>query len=223
MQADADLAAKVKALRWFHQMDLGNGVVTNGITSMQVLKAQADVYFSRGVAGKSVIDIGCWDGFNSFEAKRRGARRVLATDHFTWGEIGWGERASFELARSILCPEVEVMDIDLPEISEKTVGRFDVVLFLGVLYHLQNPFAGLQIAASICDETLIIETHLDALEVKEAAAIFYPDNFDGDWTNWWGPNPACVVGMMHRLKFDCEHVSHPVHKNRGVFFAKRRR
>jgi tRNA (mo5U34)-methyltransferase len=223
MYSRGELESRVNALPWFHQIDFGNGIISPGVTPLKVLKAQADVYFSRSIAGKSVLDVGCWDGFNSFEAKRRGARRVLATDHFTWSDIGWGKRESFDLARSVLCPDVEVMDIDLPEISEKTVGRFDVVLFLGVLYHLPNPFAGLQIAASVCDEWIVIETHLDALHVRQPAAIFYTDGHAGDWTNFWGPNPACVTGMMHRLKFDCEHLPHPVHKNRGIFFATRRR
>ena len=218
-----DLQARVNALPWFHQLDLGNGILTPGKTLLHVLKARADVYFSRGIAGKSVIDIGCWDGYNSFEAKRRGASRVLATDHHVWSGKPYASRDSFELARAVLATEVEVMDIDLPDIGERTVGRFDVVLFLGVLYHLPNPYAGLQIAASICDELLVVETHLDALDVKQPAAIFYPRGFGGDGSNWWGPNPACVLGMLQRLSFSAEYVPDPVLDGRGIFFASRKR
>src|SRR5437868_6401458 len=138
------LEDRVNSLPWHHQIDFGQNVLSPGTTAIDVLRQQADVYFKYGVADMSVIDIGCWDGYNSFEAHTRGARRVLATDHFAWSDRCWGDRASFELARAHLAPEVEVLDIDLPDLSVESVGSFDVVLFLGVLYHLRHPLAELE-------------------------------------------------------------------------------
>jgi len=72
------LRQEVNALPWFHEIDLGDGVVTPGRTSLKSLRALADMFFQHGVAGKSVLDIGAYDGFFSLDAKRRGASRVLA-------------------------------------------------------------------------------------------------------------------------------------------------
>jgi tRNA (mo5U34)-methyltransferase len=89
------LRNQVNLLNWFHSLDFGNGVVTKGLISAEILKAQADIYFPSSLEDKSVVDVGCWDGFNTFEAIRRGAKRVVAADHFVWHH---GSRAAFDLA-----------------------------------------------------------------------------------------------------------------------------
>ncbi len=213
----------VDTLPWHHQIDFGGGVLTPGMTPLDVLDQQAEIYFKDGVAGLSVIDVGCWDGYNSFEARRRGAARVLATDHFAWSPDCWGDRRAFELARERLAPEVEVMDIDLPEITPEAVGVFDVVLFLGVLYHLRHPFAMLEHISRVCGTFIVVETHLDALDLDRPAMIFYPTNeLANDPTNWWGPNPACVRAMLLDVGFPrVEYAPHPVHPNRGIFHGYR--
>ena len=90
----SDLQQAVNELRWFHSIDFGDGLVSQGGIPLAVLNAQADIYFPHGLEGKTFLDIGCWDGFNSIEAHRRGAARVLATDHFAWTSRCWGDRAS---------------------------------------------------------------------------------------------------------------------------------
>jgi tRNA (mo5U34)-methyltransferase len=125
LPSDAGAAGTCGSLPWFHQLDLGGGVITPGVTSNAVLQAQADEYFKGGIGGLSVLDLGCWDGFNSFEAKRRGATRVLATDRFAWRN-GPGSRESFELAREQLGLEVEMFEIDVDDLSPTTLGNFDL-------------------------------------------------------------------------------------------------
>ena len=75
---------------WFHSHVFPDGEAVRGEKPIEVLRKEADVVFRHGVAGKSVLDIGAWDGWFSFEAERRGASRVLATDHYCWGGPGWG-------------------------------------------------------------------------------------------------------------------------------------
>jgi tRNA (mo5U34)-methyltransferase len=217
------LADRVRALPWFHEIDFGDGLRSAGSTPLDVLRQQAALYFKDGVTGLSVIDVGCWDGFNSFEAMRRGASRVLATDHFAWSDSCWGARESFELARAHLAPEVEVLDIDVLDITEATVGRFDVVLFCGVLYHLRDPLGALERMSALCDRTIVVETHLDALEYDRPMMVFYPGReLADDPTNWWGPNPACVIAMLQSAGFGrVEYTEHPVHETRGIFHAHR--
>ncbi len=221
---NANLKSRIAALPWHHQIDFGNGVLTHGNTKIDVLRAQADIYFKSPVHGKSVLDIGCWDGFNSFEAHRRGAARVLATDHFAWSPACWGKREAFELARAHVAPAVEVMDIDLPDLSVQSVGKFDVVLFCGVFYHLRHPLFTLERLSHLVNETLIVETHMDALDEIRPAMIFYPNaELANDPTNWWGPNPALVEAMLKDVGFPCvEYVQHPMYASRGIFHAHRR-
>ena len=95
-----DLAKQAEAIRWYHTIDLGGGVVTKGTDNTAVRLAQLSLPAS--FAGLSVIDIGAWDGFFSFEAERRGASRVVAADYFSWHGAGWGSKAGFELARQTL-------------------------------------------------------------------------------------------------------------------------
>ena len=91
--------------------------------------------------GLTVLDIGAWDGFFSFECERRGASRVVAADYYSWHGPGWGTKAGFQLAREALGSRVEDVDIDVMDLSPERVGTFDVVLFLGVLYHLRHPLS----------------------------------------------------------------------------------
>lgn len=206
-------------------MDFGSGVLSPGAKKLDVLRAEADVYFKPGIAGKSFLDIGCYDGFNSFEAHRRGASRVLATDHFVWSDRGGGDRRSFETARDHFAPAVEVLDIDLPDMSESVIGRFDIVLFAGVLYHLRHPFAMLEKLAPLALETFIVETHLETTGERRPAMVFYPGaELNSDRTNWWGPNRACVEAMLRDVGFDdIAYQNHPTYgPARGVFHARRR-
>jgi tRNA (mo5U34)-methyltransferase len=214
-----DLRREINQLPWFHQIDFGDGILSPGVSRIELLRSQADVYFRQGIEGKSFLDIGCWDGFNSFEAKRRGANRVLATDHYAWSEQCWGDRRSFDLARAHLAPDVEVMDIDLADLTPSRVGQFDVVLFAGVLYHLRHPLQGLEIVAKLVKSTLIVETHLDALDQNRPMMVFYPGTeLGGDGSNWWGPNQACVEAMLRDVGFpQIDFTSHPNGPGRGIF------
>lgn len=95
---------------WFHQIDLGSGIITPDDSDINAQRKNADIYFGCGVQGCSVLDIGAWDGFYSFEAERRGASDVLAVDKFCWGGGGVGNRKAFELAREVLNSRVPRYD-----------------------------------------------------------------------------------------------------------------
>jgi tRNA (mo5U34)-methyltransferase len=220
---DAELRTKINQISWHHQIDFGNGVTSPGSTKLDVLHKQADVYFKDEITGKTFLDIGCWDGFNSFEAYRRGASRVLATDHYAWSDECWGSRDAFEIARAHLAPSIEVMDIELSELTLERIGNFDVVLFAGVFYHLRHPFQELERLAQLAKSTFIVETHLDALDQDRPAMIFYPGReANNDPSNWWGPNPACIIAMLHDVGFPkVDYTPHPVYPARGIFHGCR--
>jgi tRNA (mo5U34)-methyltransferase len=194
------LAEQVAKLWWYHSIDLGNGIVTPGYDhsalKLQVLGIPADL------TGKSVLDVGAWDGFFSFEAERRGALDVLATDHFCWGGGGCGTKAGFDLAHKVLRSRVRAKQIDVLDLAPEAVGLFDLVFFLGVLYHMRHPLLALERVASVTRKQLILETHVDILDCPRPAMAFYPgDELCKDATNWCGPNPSMLDAMLRTVGF----------------------
>src|SRR5690242_16401292 len=140
----AELRAKADAIRWYHTIDLGGGLTTKGVDDTPLRLAR--MALPASLAGLPVLDVGAWDGSRSFEAERRGASRVVATDYYSWHGAGWGTgkgKAGFELAHAALKSRVESIDVDVMDLTPERVGTFDVVLFLGVLYHLRNPLLAL--------------------------------------------------------------------------------
>src|SRR5437867_4359285 len=193
------LRKEVAQVRWMHRIDLGCGIITPGDdNSPRKLKRLG---LPESLAGKTVLDVGAWDGFFSFEAERRGASRVVASDFYSWHGVGWGTnagKAGFELARAALGSRVEDVDIDVMELSPERVGTFDVVLFLGVLYHMRHPLLALERVASVTRRLLILETVVDMIGFRRPAMAFYPEReLNNDPTNWWGPNVLAVQGMLH--------------------------
>ena len=195
------LRREVEKIKWWHRIDLGRGIVTPGVDVTP--QRLAEIRMPEILSGFTVLDIGAWDGFFSFEAERRGARRVLATDSFCWNGGGWGTKAGFELARRALRSKVEDKWIEVLDLSPDTVGVFDLVLFLGVLYHMKHPLLALERVASVTGRHLIMQTQVDLVAVKRPAIAFYPTTeLNGDPTNWSGPNPAAVIAMLHHVGFD---------------------
>jgi tRNA (mo5U34)-methyltransferase len=190
----------VDAISWYHRMTLPGGIVTPGESDTS--RGLPRLRLPERLDGLSVLDIGAWDGFYSFEAKRRGAARVLATDSYSWTGPGWGSKAGFLLAREALGLEVEDLDIDVMELSPERVGRFDVVLLLGVLYHLKDPITAVERAASITDRLLIVETvtNLTWLPVP-AARLFVGSELNDDDTNWWAMNAPALQALLKGTDF----------------------
>jgi tRNA (mo5U34)-methyltransferase len=203
---ETELRRRVESVRWFHSMELAPGVSTRGAQGAP-RNGTAETLRRLGLppsfAGKTVLDVGAWDGFFSFEAERRGATRVLATDNFSWGGGGWGTQDGFLLAREALGSKVEDQRIDPLELSVDRVGTFDVVFFFGVLYHVQNPLLVLERVAAVCKELLIVETYIDQRMGEDyPAMVFYPGSeLSNDPTNWWGPNARCVEAMLRTVGF----------------------
>ncbi|MSO78488.1 MAG: DUF1698 domain-containing protein [Acidimicrobiia bacterium] len=206
MNPDA-LRTEVNDIVWWHTIDLGNGIITPGRDETPARWPLLGL--PESLAGLSVLDIGAWDGFYSFEAERRGAARVVAADEFAWQQLGTGRRG-FDCAHRALGSEVEAREVDVLDLSPETAGgTFDLVLFLGVLYHLRDPITALERVASVTSDRLVLETHVDLLGVREPAAAFYPDKeLYGDATNWWGPNLPALFGMLEVAGFADATVVH---------------
>jgi tRNA (mo5U34)-methyltransferase len=233
---DAQLIEEINAIPyWWHSIDLGNGVVTpgrmaalSGMDGRECMQRAFNLLQLPDVAGKSVLDIGAWDGYYSFEAERRGASRVVALDHYVWS-IDWDAAArtpgtapldqrpgvwqperlpgkrGFDLAHRELGSSVESVVGDFMAMDLEPLGKFDVVLFLGVLYHLHNPFAAVERLRQVTGGTVVIESEAAAFpgyEHKALAEFFESDELAGDSTNWWSPNVNTLTGMCRAAGFE---------------------
>jgi tRNA (mo5U34)-methyltransferase len=196
----AQLRKAVEGIKWFHTIDLGQGVVTPGFDrSPEKLER---ICLPADMSGRSVLDVGAWDGFFSFECERRGATRVLATDHFAWHAQASGGKAGFELARRVLGARVEDRDIDVMDLAPERVGAFDIVLLLGVLYHLKNPVEAVRRVASVCRQLLVLETEVDLLWFPRPAVAFHLSHrLRGDDTNACAPNVSWLIEMLQNEGF----------------------
>jgi tRNA (mo5U34)-methyltransferase len=219
---------------WWHSIDLGKGVVTKGHKSAEGLQSELKAMRLPNLQGKTVLDIGAWDGFYSFEAERSGAKRVVALDHYDWAldlpnvmaywrecnELGISfdpenEVAQLNLrdlpgmlgyktAHRALGSKVETVVEDFMESDPNKLGTFDVVLYLGVLYHMQNPLLSLQRLAALTKGMVVIETEAIALPGNEQRAyceFFEGTELNGDSSNWWAPNERAVAGMCRAAGF----------------------
>lgn len=218
----ADIADEAASHFWFHSIDLGNGIVTKGLKTPQVMAVEFANTFSRlDLRGKTVLDIGAWNGGFSLEALRRGAAAVTALDY--WSRPDWETgRASFEFMARVTDRHFAMIDIDLdaPDLDLSSLGRFDIVLFLGVFYHLIDPIAVLRQIGPIVGEALVVETHVEPVSPDRPAMVFYPGaELDGDPTNWWGPNRACVIELLQLVGFRRVENAPGSNYKREVFLA----
>ena len=181
---------------WWHSIDLGDGRVTPGVHRLEELRDNyARFGLPEDLRGKRLLDIGAWDGFYSFEAERHGAE-VVSVDV-------WRPETFFE-ARRALNSRAEHHEMSVYELSRDRMGAFDIVLFLGVLYHLKHPLLGLERVCEMTRDAAIIETHAvdNIFDTPLPVMEFYEiDALAGQYDNWWGPNCECVVQMARAAGF----------------------
>jgi tRNA (mo5U34)-methyltransferase len=186
---------KAEAIKWWHRMDLGDGVITSGPDPAEE-KGKIWELTPEMFEGKTVLDIGAWDGYFSFLAEGYGAKEVTALDI--------GTKPGFELAHEIYKSKVKYVTMDIMKASPENLGIFDVVLYPGVLYHMKFPYLCLHKVAELVKEggTLFVETHTSQIPNQWPVMMFYPNKeLANDATNWWGPNHRCVVEMLKTLEF----------------------
>lgn len=211
---------------WWHSIDLGNGIVTKGVKTLEIMQLEYENTFSKlDLAGRTVLDVGAWNGGFAIEAWRRGASSVTGLDHYTWNDSFFRGRDTFELVSGITGANLKALDRDLddPRLDLSDLGVFDVVLWLGVFYHLRNPLSALREIATTVGDVLVLETHVERFSEDRPAMIFYPGaELAGDSTNWWGPNTLCVVELLKMMGFAKIDVSPGFDSLREVFHAYRR-
>jgi tRNA (mo5U34)-methyltransferase len=220
----SDIEREVRSLgEWFHNLDLG-GVRTAPNHFLGDYPANKWQHFCDSVphdlAGKTVLDIGCNAGFYSIEMKRRGADRVVAIDE----DERYLRQARF--AAEMCGTEIEFRQLSVYDIAQLE-ERFDLVLFMGVLYHLRYPLLALDlIYRHAARDLMVFQSMQRGSDVIEPIAEdysfaetqvfekpgfprlhFIERRYTGDATNWWIPNRACVEAMLRSAGFEI--LSHP--------------
>ena len=185
---------------WYHSFELPDGSVFNGVQSLNHLrKRYADFPLPGDLTGKTVLDIGAWDGWFSFEAERRGAL-VTALDAV--------EIPNFLLIHDRLKSRVEYRIMDIYKIQSERLGPFDYVFFLGVLYHLKHPLLALEIVCSVTADVAIVESFVtDADDWQDRKGSlpsleFYEfDELGGQSDNWFGPSVSALLALCRTAGF----------------------
>jgi tRNA (mo5U34)-methyltransferase len=238
-----DLAARIAELGpWFHNMELG-GVLTapeHFLGDYPAFKYQRFAHaLPTDLKGKSVLDIGCNAGFYAMEMARRGAARVVGID----SDPRYLAQAQLAAEALGFADRIELRQIDVYDVG--ALGeRFDVVIFMGVLYHLRHPLLALDlIHEHAAGDMLVFQTLQrgsgEVLEVPEDHPFYAegtkqpPTYFDEpgypkmhfierayahDWTNWWAPNRACAEAMLRASGFAIETV---IPDEDGIYICRR--
>jgi tRNA (mo5U34)-methyltransferase len=217
---------------WFQNLDLGGvrtapnhflGDYPNFKWRMFQHAIPADL------SGRTVLDIGCNAGFYSLEMKRRGAARVVGID----SDEAYLAQARF--AAEVVGANIEFRQLDVYDVA-KLGERFDVVLFMGVLYHLRHPLLALDLLYEHAVGDMLVFQSLmrgskeapqlegdypfSETEIFEKPGYplmyFVEKRYSNDPTNWWIPNRACAEAMLRSAGFDI--VDHPEEE---VYICKR--
>ncbi len=241
---------------WWHSIDLGGGVVTPGSKTPAVLDAELARLKLGDLRGKTVLDIGSYDGYFAFAAERLGAERVVALDHYVWSfDLGeymkyrddcvkrgapvsaphalpdlWRPdelpgRRGFDVAHEALGSRVEVIIGDVIDYDLDALGSFDVVLYLGVLYHMRHPLLALERVAQVTRGVALIETQAESFRGTERLPIcrfVEGDELNHDPTNWWTFNGAALLSLCRAAGFAHAEMlrAPPLWQRRGLAMVK---
>lgn len=228
-----DIRRRVRELGdWFHNINL-DGVETapdHFLGDYPSIKwRQFAGAIPADLRGRTVLDVGCNGGFYSIEMKRRGAAKVIGID----SDERYLEQARFAADVAGFDIDFRRMSVyDLPALRQ----RFDLVLFMGVLYHLRHPLLALDILHEfICADMLVFQSMLRGsahsadlqtdyqfwqkhqFDDESYPRMFFVEHkYSGDPTNWWIPNRACAEAMLRSAGFDI--VDHPEEE---IFICRR--
>lgn len=212
----------IQSRPWYHSIEIEEGLVTPGRLSLTHLRQMLRYLdFPESFEGLSILDIGAWDGFFSFEAEKRGAKRVVAFD------LNPPDYYGFNVAKKLLNSQVEFVQGNVYDLSSDIHGTFDVVFFFGVFYHLRYPLLALDRIRQIVKQFILLETnYMDSrLILADGTAVplleinkhlidvplyrFY--RFDellpGDFSNWFSPNRRAIEDALWSAGFRPEFLA----------------
>jgi len=191
------LITQMNALGWYHSIELPNGDQIQGIQSLAQQRLRLRQFpIPEDLRGKRVLDIGAWDGWFSFEMEKRGAS-VVAVDAV--------RNEKLLQARELLGSKIEYHVADVCDLRPSDLGVFDIVLFLGVLYHLKHPMLALERVCAMSTDLICVESVVlnDGYNPDAAPLMEFYETTElcGQFDNWVAPNVACLLAMCRTAGF----------------------
>lgn len=162
------------------------------------------VFSWENLKGKTCLDVGSWSGAFAFAAESYGASRVLATDWFCWDNgPGPGTKYIFDYVKKKLNSKVEELEIDVPNITIDTVGKFDIILLLGITYHLPSILTSIVNLCELANESVLIESAIDLSIPQEFACsrLYIKDIYCNDSSNFFIANPKFYEDILYYCGF----------------------
>jgi tRNA (mo5U34)-methyltransferase len=214
--SDDEVLRRIRAFpHWHQRIPIRPGIVTPGVQDstkmLGMLKLPDDC------RGLRALDVGTRDGFFAFELERRGAD-VVIVDYMPM------ERTGFPIAAELLGSRLRYQQENVYDLSPEKYGTFDIILFLGVLYHLPDPIQALQMMRQLCRGRMWVESHVidntvllpngKFISQHELSPVlttlplmqFFPGaSLNNDASNYWGPNSCCLRAMLKECNFEVQH------------------
>ena len=186
-------ADELRRLGWYHSFELPDGAVITGHMSLDQQRFRlAQFPIPADLTGKRVLDIGAWDGWFGFELERRGASLVSV-------DLVKNER--YLQARELLGSHAEYVVSDVYDLRPAEIGYFDVVLFLGVLYHLKHPLLALERVCALSTDLTCVESYVSEENGPPRMDFYESQELCGQFDNWTGPNLACLLAFCRTAGF----------------------
>jgi tRNA (mo5U34)-methyltransferase len=180
---------------WHHAFEIFPGLRTPGTYDPMFLWEKLKL--PQDLKGMRALDIGASDGFFSRTLCNRGAQ-VVCVDYRDKNLHGFG------VMERLYGKPFDYRRMNLYDLTPNSLGKFDLILFLGVLYHLPDMMLAFNILRSLSSGTICVETHSENEFCADTSAARYyvHDSLNNDWTNFWAPNRLCVLDMLYDAGFD---------------------
>ena len=198
---------------WHQSYEIFPGVMTNGCYSPKHIWEKMEI--PEDLNGVRVLDIGANDGYFSMMLTLRGAD-VVAYDYQSKLTNG------FSIMEKVNKIEIKYIRDNINNIQDHSLGKFDIVLFLGVLYHLPDPLQALHSIYNLCDNEMYLESIVCIDEALKDHAVmkFYPGaTLNNDITNFWSPTEKCLLEMIQDFGFEV--LSHRSYGDRSLVRSKK--
>ena len=213
------LATEVAEYPWYHTLELGDGVVTQGMFDHRPVLRHYPL--EEDLSGLRCADIGTMDGFWAFEMERRGAAEVVAVDapdplaldwpaslrHTAEKTLDETKEARFALAHRALGSRVERVACSVYDLNADRLGSFDVVFCGDLLVHLRDPVGALERIRAICSGTAIVTNPIELFGFRDRLPLARLDGIDE--FGWWTTNLAGLVRMVRAAGFSSVEPSRP--------------
>src|SRR5918911_2471111 len=205
-----ELRAEVERYPWYHTLELGGGVVTNGMFDHRPVLDRYPI--PADLSGMRCLDVATMDGFWAFEMERRGAAAVIAIDIDDPDQLDWpaalrathdrsldeskGER--FAIAKRALGSKVERVLLSAYDLGPE-LGSFDFVFCGDLLLHLKDPITPIENIRSVCTEMAVIVNVIKKFRLYEKRPMAELDGIDV--FQWWVTNLEGLVRIVRAAGF----------------------